>query len=321
MRLTDFDDWARAHHGIITLDGSGLSRAAWSRSLDAGTIIEVHPGVACLPGTPDTAERRIVAGVLAVGEPALASHRSAALLWGIARPDTDPVEVIAHDGRLDLRLDGVEIHRPPDRRRVQAQRRFGIACTDVLRTLLDLGAVEPAAVSDAVGHIVTSRLATLDAIETAVAEQPRDGRSSIAAVRDAVDDWSVDAKPSGPLLEATMRRLVTQQCLPPVEFRPVVEGYEVDARVIDTPVVIDCDGWTSHRVERTNAGRNRGRTAGRTTDRTSVLTAAGWIVLRFTFRTITTRPRWTATRIIEAVDRWHPAHTAIHATPPPPDAA
>jgi very-short-patch-repair endonuclease len=46
--------------------------------------------------------------------------------------------------------------------------------------------------------------------------------------------------------------------------------------------------------------------------------AAGWLVLRFTYRSITTRPKATADRIRAAVDRWAPADPLGWL---PPDAA
>ena len=73
---------------------------------------------------------------------ALASHRSAAYLWGIARPDDDPIDVIVTGRRRLPSLDGVIVHRPKDLRRLIPQRRSGIRCTNVLRTVLDLGAVD-----------------------------------------------------------------------------------------------------------------------------------------------------------------------------------
>jgi len=101
-----------------------------------------------------------------------------------------------------------------------------------------------------------------------------------------------------------MQRLIDRYRLPVVEFHPVIEGYEVDFRVVGTPVVIECDGWAFHGRQRTQFERDR--------ERDSRLIGAGWIVLRFTYRAITTRPRETAARIRAAIDRW---------TPPAPDAA
>ncbi len=305
MRLSEFDDWARAHHGIITLEASGLSRDAWYRALKAGTIEQLHPYVARLHGTPDTPEQRIIAAVSAVGAGSLASHRSAARLWGIPRPDDDPVDVLLPSQRRDVAFDGVVLHRPRDVRRLTPQRRYGIRCTNIIRTLLDLGAVDPSGLHSAVGHAITTRLVALDALEVAAAEHARPGRAGVVAVRDAIADWSIDDKPADSVLETAFRRLVERHGLPDVVFHPVIDGIEVDFRVRDTPVLIECDGWAYHGRERHHFERDR--------ERDAHLISAGWVVLRFTYRAIVTRPSAAAERIRSAVAQW--------ADTPAPDAA
>ena len=49
--------------------------------------------------------------------------------------------------------------------------------------------------------------------------------------------------------------------------------------MIGTPVMLECDGWAYHGLDRSNFERDR--------DRDAELTAAGWIVVRFTYRAIT----------------------------------
>ena len=93
-----------------------------------------------------------------------------------------------------------------------------------------------------------------------------------------------------------MQRLITRYRLPTVEFHPIICGYEVDVRVIGTPVILECDGWAYHGLKRTAFERDRERDAD--------LIAAGWIVVRFTYRAITARPKATADRIAAAVARW-----------------
>jgi len=303
MRLSDFDDWARAHHGVITLDASGLSRNAWYRAIRAGTIEQIHPYVARLHGTADTAEQRIVAAVFGVGAGALASHRSAARLWGIPRPDHDPVDVILPGQRRDVRFDGVIVHRPRDLARLVPQRRFGIHCTDILRTLLDLGALDPETLTDAVGHAITTGLTTLDALDTAAGEHARPGRGGVVAVRDTIADWSIDDKPAASILEPMFRRLAARYDLPELEFHPAVGGIHPDLRVVGTPVLVQCDAWTHPASGRVDIHR----------ERDTRLAAAGWIVLRLTYHQITTRPSATAGRIRAAVSQW--------SRQPAPDAA
>jgi very-short-patch-repair endonuclease len=308
MRLADFDRYARRHHGIITLEASGLTRSAWYRALRAGTIEQIHPYVARLHGTPDTPEQRIAAALAAVGERAVASHRSAAHLYGVPRPDTDPVDVIMLGRRRSVSLEGVIIHEPTDRRRLNPQRHEGLRCTNILRTLVDLGAVDAGAVHGAVGHALSTGLANLAAIQTTVIQHSRQGRSGVVALREAVADWSIDGKPADSVLEIVMSRLIRRYGLPPVTFHPIIEGYEPDFMVTGTPVLLECDGWTSHGLNKAQFERDRARDA--------ELTAKGWIVVHFTYRQITMEPKATADRFRAAIDRW----SSIGA-PSSPDAA
>ena len=92
-----------------------MSRASWYRALASVRIEMVQPGVARLWGSPRTRQQRIAAAVLSIGRGAVASHRSAAFLWGVERPRRDPVDlVVARDQRVPD-LVGVEVHRPTDR--------------------------------------------------------------------------------------------------------------------------------------------------------------------------------------------------------------
>ncbi len=297
MQLSRLDRFATANHGLVTQQVSGLSRSSWYRALAAGQIEQLYPGVARLHGTANTPEQRIAAAVLATGPTSLASHRSAARLWGLPRPDDDPVDItLIGMRRRFVGLDDVVIHRPRDLAQLTPQRRHHIACTNVVRAVLDLGAVDRPAVTDAVGHILANRLATLGALESVVIQHSEHGRTGIVALREAVAEWTIDAKPTDSLLEQSMRRLVDRYRLPPVEFHPVINGFEVDFRVVGTRVILECDGWMYHGLQRTVFERDRRRDA--------ELAAAGWIIVRFTYRAITTRPKHTAELISEAIARW-----------------
>ena len=296
MRLENLNRYAMRHHGIITLEASGLTRSAWYRALRAGTIEQIHPYVARLHGTPDTPEQRIAAALAAVGDGAVASHRSAAHLYGVPRPDTDPVDVIVLGRRRSIALDGVIIHEPTDRLRLNPQRHKNLRCTNILRTLVDLGAVDAAGVHDAVGHTLATGLASLGAIQTTVAQHSRQGRSGVVALREAVADWTIDGKPADSVLEIAMSRLIRRYGLPPVRFHPTIEGYEPDFIVTGTPVLLECDGWKSHGLDKAQFERDRARDA--------KLTAKGWIIVRFTYRQITMEPKVTADRFREAIERW-----------------
>lgn len=196
-----------------------------------------------------------------------------------------------HRGDLEALHPGVA--RLAGTPRTYIQRRWGIRCTNQLRTLVDLGAVAPGLVSDALGHLLSTREIDLDAVAAALLDHGRRGRAGVGTLRKAVDDWSIDAKLADSVLETAFARLVARYELPPYDFHPVIEGWEVDFRFRSTNVVVECDGWTTHGLDRHRFERDRRRD--------DDLTAAGWLVRRFTYRAITTQPGDTARRIRRAL--------------------
>jgi len=162
--------------------------------------------------------------------------------------------------------------------------------------MCDLGAVDRRAVVPATGHVLTNRLADLHALEATVLAHSRQGRAGIRPLRDAVDSWSIDLKPADSALELVMSRLVARYDLPAVEFHAIVLGWEVDFRVCDSVVILECDGWAYHGLHREQFERDRRRDA--------ELVAEGWVVVRFTYRALTRAPAASARRIRQAVDRW-----------------
>lgn len=197
--LPALDEYAVEHHGLVTRQAAerrGMSRAAWYRALAAGLLDPLHPGVARLVGSAETREQRIAAAVMAAGPGAVASHRSAAHLWGIPRPEDDEIDVMLTERRREASLDGVVVHRPRDRRDLTPVLRQNIRTSNLLRLLCDLGAVDPRSVSAAVGHVVTQGLASPVALRAAVDVHARRGRHGVPAFRDALDEWVLDGKPT-----------------------------------------------------------------------------------------------------------------------------
>ncbi|MGH9135541.1 MAG: endonuclease domain-containing protein, partial [Acidimicrobiales bacterium] len=298
VKLKLLEPFAARHHGLVTLDvvrDVGMSRATWLRALDDHLEL-VHPGVARIVGSPATREQRIAAAVLAAGRGAVASHRSAAYLWDIPRPDDDCVDIILPVRSRKATLDGVVVHRPRDHIDLGAVFRYKIPTVKIVRILCDIGAVDPAGIHPAVGYVVTNGLVSPNSMAAAIRVHSRRGRPGVPAFREALDDWMIDGKFLDSELERRMKRLVKRYRLPPIEYHAVMCGYEVDFRVIGTPVVLECDGWEHHDKRRTNFERDRHRRA--------ELTAAGCIVVNFTWAMLTRQPQWVASMIRGAVERW-----------------
>ena len=309
MDMSKVEPWAMRHHGIVVAsimrrpgedDPRRLpmpSVRSFQRAMKSGALVEIHPGVARLRGAPETREQRIAAAALAVPG-SLASHRSSAHLWGVERPDDDPVDLLAERSRSSVSLVGVELHRPRDRDDLARSIRSGIPCTNPIRMLLDLGAVDPAGVPRALEHVVVSGRATPRVLRELVVRHSTRGRQGVVALREALADWSLGEKPADSVLEPAMMRLLEQHGLPPAEFHPRIGRYEPDFRIIGTPLLLECDGWESHAKSRETWQCDRERDAD--------LLAMGHPTIRFTWHHITRRAAYTAEQIRRNLATWAP---------------
>ena len=117
MDLRALEQFALAHHGLVhrlEAERLGVSRSAWYRALDRGRIEPLGRNVARMLGSPPTREQRTLAAVWSVGDDAVASHRTAAFLWGVDRPMDDPIDVIVPARSRHVTIAGVVVHRPRD---------------------------------------------------------------------------------------------------------------------------------------------------------------------------------------------------------------
>jgi len=243
-------------------------------------------------------EMRIEAAVLAAGPGAMGSHRSSATAWGVERPEDDPIDIILPDRTRQARLADVVVHRPRDMKQLRPVWRHGIPVTDPLRTLLDLGAVDPAGVYPALVTMVMARLVSPGAVRALIVRHSEHGRHGIVALRKALDRWSIDDKPADSDLEALMAEILHSFGLPRAAFHARLGGFEVDFWIVGTKVIIECDGWSTHGVARDQFEFDRIRDA--------TLLAKGYITMRVTWRQLVATPRAVARRIAATLAEWSP---------------
>lgn len=294
------DAFAARHHGLVSRDAAlrlGFSRSNWYRAVGHGGGLEpLYPNVARVWGSPATFEQRVLAAVWAAGPDAMASHRSAAVLWGVERPENDPIDVILPSRRRHSLPGDVVIHRPSDLLDLGPIMRRRIPTTNPMRMLLDLGAVEPDAVYDAMIHVMASKAATPHAIRNALIRHSKKGRHGTAALRDALKRWLGEDLPPDSALESAMSDLIREHHLPSMTFHAVVEGYEVDFLVDGTRVIVECDGWGAHGLDRDQFEFDRIKDAD--------LVGAGWHVVHVTWRQVTQQPAVAARRIHRVLATW-----------------
>jgi very-short-patch-repair endonuclease len=258
---------AARRYGVVTaaeLAAAGLGRRAVERRMVEGRLRRLYRGVFLVGAQPGRWSREIAA-VLAVGHGAAISHRSAAALWEILPPNDDPVDVTVTRGHPRNRP-GIQVHRT---RRFQHSLNAGVRVTTPLRTLQDLAsAVGSRDLERAVEEAQVRRLVTRQEIERLRGRSGAAGRGR---------------EPSLTRSEAERRllRLIRVAQLPAPRTNVRVDRHEVDFLWLDERVIVEVDGFGFH-SSRAAFERDRAK------DR--ALQAAGYVVLRITWRQLVDEP-------------------------------
>ncbi len=219
-----------------------------------------------------------MAAVLAVGHDATISHRSAAALWEMLPPGDDGVVDLSVTRGHPRDRAGIRIHRT---RRLQRSLNAGVPVTTPLRTLVDLGATVGAReLERAVEEAQVRRLVTRDDLEA-------QGNRFASAL---------DHEPSLTRSEAERRllALIRAARLPPPRTNVRVGGHEVDFVWPQQRLVVEVDGFAFHS---TRAAFERDRSRDR------ALLAAGYVVLRITWRQLVREPEVVVAELAAALVR------------------
>lgn len=214
-----------------------------------------------------------MAATLACGDGAGVSHFDAAGLWGLVAPRSGHVHVTVPTRAGRARRKGLWLHRVP-LTPAEASTRRRIAVTTPARTLVDLAAVLPVrAVERAIDEAHYLRLIDDGAIKSALDRSAgRAGERRLAAILQRHEPGSTRTRSE---LEERFLALCTAHHLPRPCVNAVIEGYEVDFLWPAAGLVVETDGYAAH--------ARRG-TLERDHERDIRLRAAGYEVLRFTWR-------------------------------------
>ena len=280
---------ARTQDGLITVEqarNAGLSARGARSRVEAGRWERSLRGVYRAADSPRSWRQDLLAACLAAGPAAVASHRSAAALWGLDGVGPGWVELTVSRPRAH-RLPGVLVHRSTDLDPTMAIVRAGIPTTDPARTILDLGAVIPVwRVEAALESALSRRLVTLTGLRVALDSVARRGRRGAGVLRALLEQRSDAARMSESVLEARVLRLLRDHSLPqPTLQYEVRVGQRLIGRVdFAYPrlnLAIEVDGYEFHS---SLAAFSHDRA------RQNELVAAGWTVLRFTWDDLVHRP-------------------------------
>lgn len=282
-------------HGLCSLaqlDLLGVTPKARRRAVESGEIERLLPSVYSVAGAPRTWRRDLMAAVLDAGAGSAASHRSAVLLLGVARRGAPEIVEITVPRTRSVRAPWAIVHRSLDLSDEQILEIDGVPCTGPLRTLVDLGAVEPKhVVADCLERALHQGQVTLRGAEWMLADLSARGRNGCGAFRAALDERAVlAATPHEGLLEPRMASVARRFGLPvPVYQHRVFEaGVFVGQPDFSYPEIreaFEVDGFEVH-------GTPRAMTSD--FEREHRLRAAGWGVTRFTWFHVVKRPVYVA---------------------------
>ncbi len=260
---------------------AGFTRHGIQHALARGRLHRLHRGVYAV-GHPGIVEAgRWMAAVLAGGVMAVLSHRSAAVLWRL-RHETFGFAEITVPGSRGPRA-GLVLHRSQlaaDEISIVE----GIPVTAPARTLLDLAAVVPAReLQQAAAEAEVLRLADASSLARILRRHP--GARGAAALRAIVDRAVGPPGITRSELENRFLRFLVRRRLPPpatnVRLRAGGRWFEADCVWAEARLVVELDGAAAHH---TAAAFERDRARDR------ALQAAGWRVVRITWRQLHDTP-------------------------------
>ena len=269
---------AAVQHGVVSrtqLFGLGLTREMIDGRIARGALHRVHRGVYAVGHSRLTRRGRYMAAVLACGEGAVLSDRSAAAHWGIAQYSgriavTAPRRRRAKPGPVLTRSSTLA----PD----EVTTRDGIPVTTVARTILDLAAIQPrSAIEKAIREAEFLRLFDRDELERLLVRHKR--RKGTRELRAGIGAAAEERNRTRSELEDRFIRLLLDAQLPAPELNAMLEldsaTLEADALWRDRKLIVELDGWQAHGT-RTAFESDR--------ERDLALAADGWTTVRITWR-------------------------------------
>jgi very-short-patch-repair endonuclease len=304
--------WLRAHHGIIgraeVLQLGGSDHTIRSK-LRRGEWDSPYSGVYHHAAAPLTPHGALRAAVLAAGPAAVASHSSAAWLWGLRdHPPPRPELSTPASSQHGCHEASIVIHRSRDLHRARPSERHGIPTTNPLRVLVDLGASPfcegPDDLAAALDRGLTSKLVTIGGLQQELQHISRRGRPGPGPLRRLLDDRGYLGVAHPSVLESKTLRLfrLCRLPVPDVEFTTGPDGeYRLEFAFPPLKLAVEVDGYVHHfsadHARRDNARRNQ-------------LQRQGWLILVYTWRDVLREP----TKVVPEIGETSLALTTLATT-------
>ena len=294
-------DTARVQHALITLKQLGelkVTRHQRERLLATGQLKRVAHDVYQLNGASFTWQAGIAAARLSVGTDALASHRSAAALFGLDGFDQQAVVHLSVPAtRSPRRARNVQIHRCFDYELIEPNVRQNILVTDPTRLVLDLYASErnPDVARRGLFSARKKKLVTWAALEHCLEQHARQGRRGIRRLRADLELYRRIGCPESSFEDA-IRGLLMGAGLPEPELQHWVTTpggrYRIDVAYPEFRVGVEGKSRAHHLTDEAFESDPV---------RDSNLAIAGWIIIHVTWAQLRDDPAGVIRRVRRAL--------------------
>jgi hypothetical protein len=291
---------ARDQHGVFTMaqaTAAGLTDRAVRHRVVRGVFERLHPGVFGYAGSQQSWHREVISAVFSAPEPAAASHRTAAYLWGLTSRRPASIEVAAVRHRR-VRRAQFTVHESKDLRRSDIVVVDAVPTTSPARTIVDLGASAPTwFVEKCLDTGLRNQLFTIWDVQRFIMRVARPGRTGVGIARPLVEERLTWIGLTESDLEDLFRRVVATTPYPMPD--PQHKLFEPDGELVGRydfayPTrlsIIECDSERYH-MDPVSFQRDREKQ-----NRAQLL---GWTVYRITWRQLIDDPD-SVRRIIAAI--------------------
>jgi very-short-patch-repair endonuclease len=249
--------------------------------LAAGWLTRMHEAVFLVGGALPSPEQAVLAACLATGSQAVASHRSAAALWGLRGIEAAGPEITLW-ANTHRPLQGVVVHRTRVLEPIDISRHRRIPVTTPARTLLDLGAVAPVSVVEsALEDALMRRLVTFQLLTNTLLRLGGSGRRGAGVLRALVEERDPATAPTQSMLEDLLFRVLRRGGLPAPVRQYEVAGVRLDGAYPEIRLGLEADSriWHGGRLD-----------VERNSRKANILVASGWRVLHYTLSDLRRRP-------------------------------
>ena len=287
---------------------AGVSSGQIRGPVKRGEWVVVRRGLYRLAIWDASPRRDLLAACLATG--GVASHSSAAWLWGLLdNPPEEPTVTVAHGqrplrererGRKATRAPGrdgehgrVKVHYSSDLGNTRLSQWYGVPTTNPLRALVDFAGEAPVdSVNMALDRALAGGLVTVDGLAAEAERLARPGRKGPRQLRQALIARGFLGAPEPSVLESRLLRLFAANGIEVVATEVEIdEGrYRIDAQVAGD-IFVEVDGyafhWSPEQKQRDEARRND-------------LRLMGYTVLVYSWRAVTREGRRVVREVLRA---------------------